>query len=68
MRCQESTVLDHKIAYNLTATHAEIVYDPYPSMVACKYSWKFHVRARMLPLFSHSGAFRRDVFQQRPLR
>ena len=66
MRCQETTVLDCKIAHALTATHADVVYDPYPSMVARKYSWEFYLIANMLPLFSHSAAFRRDVFQQRP--
>jgi len=68
VRCQETTVLDCKIAHALTATHADVVYDPYPSMVARKYSWEFYLIANMLPLFSHSAAFRRDVFQQRPLR
>jgi hypothetical protein len=55
MRCQESTVLDRKIAHDLTATHTEIVCDSYPSMVARKFSWEFHLIANMLPLFSHSG-------------
>jgi hypothetical protein len=65
VRCQESTVLDRKIAHDLTATHSEVVHDPYPLMVARKFRWEFYLIANMLPLFSHSSAFRRDVFQQR---
>jgi len=65
---QESAVLDRKIAHDLAATYPEVIYDPYPGMVALERSREFDLIANVLPLFRHTAAIRRHSFQKLPLR
>ena len=60
VHCEEGAALYRKIADDLAATHPEVVYDPYPGMVARECSREFHLIANVLPLFRHLGALKRS--------
>ena len=50
---RRTPLLYRKIAHDLAATQPEVVYDPYPGMVARECSREFHLIANVLPLFRH---------------
>jgi len=68
LHCEESPTFHRKIADDLEATHPEVVYDPYPSMIACECSREFHLIASALPLLRHIGDLRRYPFRKRRRR
>lgn len=61
--CEACADLDWKITDDLTATHPEVVDDPDPRGVTCKYRWEFHLIANVLSLFCHSSVLRRSLSQ-----
>jgi hypothetical protein len=63
---EESAVLYGKIAHDLASTYSEVIYDPYPGMVAIENSWELDLIANVLPLFRHSGTFNSYPFLNRP--
>ena len=50
---KERAVLYRKIAHDLASTYSEVIYDPYPGMVALESSREFDLITNVLPLFSH---------------
>jgi hypothetical protein len=63
---EESALLYRKIAHDLASTYSQVIYDPYPIMVALENSREFDLIANVLPLFRHSGTFNSYPFLNRP--
>jgi hypothetical protein len=65
---EESAAPYRKIAYDFAATHPEVIYDPYPGLVAFERSREFDLIANVLPLFRHIGALKMHSFEEWSLR
>jgi hypothetical protein len=63
---EESASRYRKIAHDLAAAYPEVVYDPYPCMVARKCSREFNLVTNMLPLFRHMRSNRKLSLVKKP--